>query len=88
VTAWSEAETKKGRTERVVLRLLLDHERNAGLPTTGRFDTAIEVESLGQAAVVELVHSALDALLPDPLADVLEREQAQRAEARARLRVK
>lgn len=47
--------------------------------------SAIEVESLGQAAVVELVRDALDRLLPEPLADVLERERVQRAEARARL---
>jgi hypothetical protein len=46
---------------------------------------AVEVESLGQAAVVALVRDALDALLPEPLADVLERERRQRAEVGGRL---
>jgi len=47
---------------------------------------AWEVESLGQGAVVALVRSALDALLPEPLADVLERETRQRRPVGRRLR--
>ena len=39
---------------------------------------AWEVEALGQAAVVGLVRSHLDALLPEPLARVQEREQGER----------
>jgi hypothetical protein len=39
---------------------------------------AIEVEALGQSAVVELVRDALDELLPEPLSDVRERERVQR----------
>jgi hypothetical protein len=49
----------------------------------GRGHEAIEVEALGQAEVVALVRDALDALLPEPLADVLEREDLQRSAARA-----
>jgi hypothetical protein len=45
----SKPSTKKGRTERVVLRLLLDHERNQGLPTTVRF-VFYELEQRGEAA--------------------------------------
>jgi hypothetical protein len=43
----------------------------------GRGHYAWEVESLGQSAVVSVVRSALDALLPEPLASVLERERAE-----------
>ncbi len=46
---------------------------------------ATEVESLGQAGVVSLVTDALDALLPEPLGHVLEREERERGAARAQL---
>jgi hypothetical protein len=39
---------------------------------------AWETEALGQTTVTALVREALDALLPEPLSDVQEREQAQR----------
>src|SRR5262249_55113031 len=41
---------------------------------------AIECEALGQGVLVRLIRKQLDALLPEPLADVLEREERQRAE--------
>lgn len=44
-----------------------------------------EVEALGQAAVVALVRDALTALLPEPLADVRERAEAERRALRVRL---
>lgn len=46
---------------------------------------AIEVEALGQAQLVRLVRETLDALLPESLARVLEREQQERAIVRAHL---
>jgi hypothetical protein len=51
----------------------------------GRTYEAIEVEALGQAGVIAVVRGALDAQLPEPLDDVQEREDAQRAEVRALL---
>jgi hypothetical protein len=39
---------------------------------------AWEAEALGQGTIQRLVRDALDALLPEPLEDVLEREQVQR----------
>jgi len=48
---------------------------------------AWEAEAPGQAWVEQLVRDELDALMPEPLDDVLERERRQRAEARARLGV-
>jgi len=44
----------------------------------GKGHWAWEAEALGQAAVVALVRSALDAELPGPLANVLERERGER----------
>jgi len=37
-----------------------------------------EAEALGQGTIQQLVRDALDALLPEPLDDVLEREAEQR----------
>ena len=39
---------------------------------------AWEAEALGQGTIQRLVREALDQLLPEPLADVLEREEAER----------
>ena len=44
-----------------------------------------EAGALGQAELNRLLAGWLDALLPVPLADVLEREQAEREAWRARL---
>ena len=41
---------------------------------------AWECEALGQREIIDLVTAALDRLLPEPLTDVLEREEDQRAE--------
>jgi hypothetical protein len=46
---------------------------------------AVEVESLGQAALVAMVRSQLDQLLPEPLEDVLRREKQQRQHWAAQL---
>ena len=46
---------------------------------------AIEVESLGQSRVTDIVRGVLDELLPEPLVVVEQREEAERAEVRARL---
>ena len=45
----------------------------------GHGHEAIEVEALGQGAIVDLVRTQLDGLLPEPLGRVLEREQVERA---------
>jgi hypothetical protein len=47
---------------------------------------AVEVEALGQGTVTALIREALDATLPEPLADVRAREDKQREAARRRLR--
>ena len=47
---------------------------------------AIECEALGQGVLVRIIRKHLDSLLPEPLADVLEREARQRATMRRLLR--
>lgn len=51
----------------------------------GKGHWAWEVEALGQAGVVALVRAALDALLPEPLARVQEREERERVAIAERL---
>jgi hypothetical protein len=70
-----------GLTERqVVERRITPILKIDGRERPSRVREAWEVEALGQAAVVTLVRETLDALLPEPLANVLERTEAQRAE--------
>ena len=45
-----------------------------------RYHPAIETEALQQQVIVQIVRDALDAELPEPLEDVLEREARQRGE--------
>jgi hypothetical protein len=67
-----------------------------GLPTIEKLDRrykpprrheAVEVEALGQRMVTRLVQSAIEELLPEPLANVWERERDQREQVRTRLEV-
>jgi hypothetical protein len=51
----------------------------------GRPHSAVEVEALGQSVVTGIIRDGLDDRLPEPLADVLVREQAEREEERRRL---
>jgi hypothetical protein len=50
-----------------------------------RHHDAVETEALGQRFIVGIVRAHLDELLPEPLADVLEREKAQQAKVRTAL---
>ena len=47
---------------------------------------AVETEALGQANIVAALRLRLDELMPEPLADVLERQDQQRARVAAELR--
>jgi hypothetical protein len=48
--------------------------------TDGRPHVSYEAEALGQGTVVDMLTDWLDDLLPEPLADVQEREEQERAE--------
>ena len=50
-----------------------------------RYHDAVETEALGQSLIVNIVRRRLNALLPEPLARVREREQTQRAKVRTAL---
>ena len=52
---------------------------------SGQGHWATEVESLGQGALVDLLRSRLDEMLPEPLAHVHEREERQRERVRTAL---
>jgi hypothetical protein len=77
-------------------RLAITAEQVAehGLPSVIKHDRryndgheheAWETEALSQRVIVGLVRDALDALLPEPLADVLERERQERVDLRSYL---
>jgi hypothetical protein len=51
-----------------------------------RYFDAVETEALGQARIVAALTYRLDELLPEPIDDVLERQDQQRAEVAERLR--
>jgi hypothetical protein len=51
-----------------------------------RYHEAIETEALNQSIIVGIIRDCLDAELPEPFADVLEREKRQRAALRRLLK--
>jgi hypothetical protein len=65
-------------------RLAIDKVDNRCKPP--RPYKAVECEAVGQAVLERMLRKVLDALLPEPLADVQLREQRQRAKVRATLR--
>jgi hypothetical protein len=75
-------------------RLAITQDQARGLPAISkpdrrykpiRFHDAVETEALGQSVIVGIVRDRLDALLPEPIETVLEREEAQRREVAAML---
>jgi hypothetical protein len=81
--------------EREWTRVALTVDQARGLPTHEKIDRrfrphqkheAVEVEALGQGVVTGIIRDALDELLPEPLDDVVEREDEQREQVRAVLR--
>jgi hypothetical protein len=78
--------------EREWKRVALTAGQAHGLPRVEKTDRrfrpprvheAVEVEALGQGVVTAIIRAEFDALLPEPLADVLVREEDERDEARA-----
>ena len=51
-----------------------------------RYFDAVETEAFGQARIVDAVQARLDELIPEPLDDVLERQERQRGQVAERLR--
>jgi hypothetical protein len=68
--------------------------RAHNFPTVDKYDyrfkparafQAVETEALGQAEIVRLLTERLDEMVPEPLAEVREREKRQRVQVRERL---
>ena len=51
-----------------------------------RYFDAVETEALGQARIIEALRSRLNELMPEPIDEVIAREDQQRDEVRRRLR--
>jgi hypothetical protein len=85
---WTRIALTEKQIDRYDLRPLqimkVDHRYNPSHPNYR--GPAIEVETLKQQVLVQIVRDALDALLPEKLEDVLEREGRQRRSILARLK--
>ena len=83
-TLWERvAITREQIAERRLTPIIKTDQRYKG---RGGVHEAWECEALNQATIVEIVRARLDAHLPEPLADVLVREAAEREQERRRLR--
>jgi hypothetical protein len=74
--AWERLALTKEQVERYGLPTIEKHDRryNDGHP-----HEAVETEALGQTFIVEIVRNRLEQLLPEPLATVQLRADAERA---------
>jgi hypothetical protein len=82
VGPWVRLALTEEQVEENDLTVIQKRDRRFKRPT---WHPAVETEALGQRAIVDLLRDVLDALLPEPIADVLVREAAERAELRRRL---
>ena len=67
------------------LPIIVKHDRRY---KDGGAHEAVETEALQQTVLIEILRARLDALLPEPLSRVLEREQRQRKRLANLLRAK
>jgi hypothetical protein len=76
VVEWERVALLPEHVDAYQLPVIVKHDRRYRPP---RAHQAVETEALQQQVIVGLVRARLDALLPEPLAVVLDREQAARA---------
>jgi hypothetical protein len=74
---WERLAVTAGQVDEFALEPITKRDRRY---RDGRRHQAVETEALSQQVLTRLLTDRLDALLPEPLEDVLERERAQRAE--------
>jgi hypothetical protein len=79
---WTRLAITEEQVRRYSLPVISKPDRRYKPP---RYHDAVETEALGQSVIVSIVRVHLDSILPEPLADVLEREAAQRQETARRL---
>ena len=73
---WERIALTQGQVTEYSLPVIVKHDRRY---KDGRPHEAVETEALKQTVLVDILRAWLDALLPDPLEDVQEREERQRA---------
>jgi hypothetical protein len=78
---WTRIALTEAQVDRYALRSLMISKPDRRYNPV-RYHDAIETEALKQNVIVGIVRDALDALLPEPLSAVLEREEQQRSTMR------
>jgi hypothetical protein len=85
VLRWERLALTKEQVAHYNLPIIIKHDRRY---KDGGAHEAVETEALRQTVLIEILRARLDALLPEPLSRVLEREQSQRKRLAALLRAK
>jgi len=82
---WERLALTKEQVDEYELPVIIKHDRRY---KDGRPHEAVETEAIRQTVLIEILRARLDALLPETLPRVLERERRQRQRMAALLRVK
>jgi hypothetical protein len=80
--AWERLALTQDQVEQYELPIIVKHDRRYH---DGRPHQAVETEAISQRVLIEILQARLDALLPEPLPRVQEREARQRRQIAARL---
>jgi hypothetical protein len=83
---WERVALTTEQVDAYGLRPLVIRKRDERYKNPPRYFDAVETEAFGQARIVAALRDRLDELIPEPLDDVLEREQRQRAQVAEQLR--
>jgi hypothetical protein len=79
---WERIALTDEQADQYLLRALAITKTDRRFKDGAGVHQAIETEALSQGTIVGILRDRLDELLPEPLDDVLEREERQRAEVR------
>jgi hypothetical protein len=80
---WERLALTQEQVEQYDLPVIVKRDRRY---TDGHPHEAVETEAISQRVLIDILRARLDALLPEPLARVHEREARQRRRLSARLR--
>jgi hypothetical protein len=79
---WERLAVTAEQVAQYSLATIVKHDRRY---RDGHAHEAVETEALSQTVITGMLTARLDALLPEPITDVLEREETERGEIRTRL---
>jgi hypothetical protein len=79
---WERVALTEAQTEELRARGVEPIAKKDNRYKDGRPHLAFEAEAIGQAELTDLLRDHLDGLLPEPIADVLERQKREKEEAR------